>query len=194
MKETIRSAIDQSIEVKKRFFDENIDEIIEVAKVIANAFSNGKKVMVFGNGGSSTDASHIAAEFINRFRIDRPSLPAIALNADMAVITSIANDYDFSDIFAKQLRGLGEEGDVAIGISTSGNSKNVLKAMDIAKKKKLVSVVFTGNKGKKLAAKAVHAFVVPSDNTPRIQETHITLGHIICEIVEEILFEAPRKK
>ena len=194
MKETIRSAIDQSIEVKKRFFDENIDEIIEVAKVIANAFSNGKKVMVFGNGGSSTDASHIAAEFINRFRIDRPSLPAIALNADMAVITSIANDYDFSDIFAKQLRGLGEEGDVAIGISTSGNSKNVLKAMDIAKKKKLVSVVFTGNEGKKLAAKAVHAFVVPSDDTPRIQETHITLGHIICEIVEEILFEAPRKK
>jgi D-sedoheptulose 7-phosphate isomerase len=194
MKETILSAIDKSIEIKKQFFDENVDEIIEVAKVIAKAFSNGKKVLVFGNGGSSTDASHIAAEFINRFRIDRPSLPAIALNSDMAVITSIANDYDFSDIFAKQLRGLGEEGDIAIGISTSGNSKNVLKAMDIAKKTKLVSVVFTGNKGKKLAAKAVHAFVVPSDNTPRIQETHITLGHVICEIVEEILFEAPRKK
>jgi D-sedoheptulose 7-phosphate isomerase len=194
MKEKILSAIDQSIKVKKRFFDENVDEIIEVAKVIAKAFNNNKKVLIFGNGGSSTDASHIAAEFINRFRIDRPSLPAIALNSDMAVITSIANDYDFSDIFAKQLRGLGEEGDIAIGISTSGNSKNVLKAMDIAKKTKLVSVVFTGNKGKKLAAKAVHAFVVPSDNTPRIQETHITLGHVICEIVEEILFEAPRKK
>jgi D-sedoheptulose 7-phosphate isomerase len=194
MKDTILSAVETSIEVKRQFFDENVDEIIKVAKIIAKAFNNNKKVLIFGNGGSSTDASHIAAEFINRFRMDRPSLPAIALNADMAVITSIANDYDFSDIFARQLRGLGEEGDIVIGISTSGDSKNVLKAMDIAKKKKLISVVFTGIKGKRLVSKATHAFVVPSDNTPRIQETHITLGHIICEIVEEILFEAPRKK
>lgn len=194
MKKTIQKAVNQSIEVKSRFFDEYMDGIIELAQSIADAFNNGKKILIFGNGGSSTDASHIAAEFINRFRKDRPPLPAIALNTDMAVITSIANDYDFSDVFAKQLKSLGEEGDIVIGISTSGGSKNILKAMDIAKKKKMVTVALTGSKGRKFAAKAVHAFIVPSDNTPRIQETHITLGHIICEMVEEILFEAPRKK
>jgi D-sedoheptulose 7-phosphate isomerase len=195
MKDKILKAFEESINVKEKFIDEkNIDKIIEVAKVIANAFNDGKKLILFGNGGSSTDASHIAAEFINRFKRDRPGLPAIALNTDMAVITSIANDYDFSEVFAKQLKSLADEGDIVVAISTSGNSPNVLKAIDVAKKKRLTTVAFTGLKGERLASKATYAFIVPSDNTPRIQETHITLGHVICQMVEEILFEAPRKK
>ena len=195
MKDKILKAFEESINVKEKFAEEkNLDKIIEVAKTIANAFNDGKKLILFGNGGSSTDASHIAAEFTNRFKKDRPGLPAIALNTDMAVITSIANDYDFSEVFAKQLKALADEGDVVIAISTSGNSPNILKAMDVAKKKKLTTVAFTGLKGEKLASKATYTFIVPSDNTPRIQETHITLGHIICQMVEEILFEAPRKK
>jgi D-sedoheptulose 7-phosphate isomerase len=195
MKEKIRKAFAESINVKEKFIDEkNIEKIIEVAKVIANAFNEGKKLILFGNGGSSTDASHLAAEFVNRFKKDRPGLPAIALNTDMAVITSIANDYDFSEIFSKQLKSLSNEGDVVIALSTSGNSPNVIKAMDVAKKKKLMTIAFTGIKGEKLSSKSMYSFIVPSDNTPRIQETHITLGHVICQMVEEILFEAPRKR
>ena len=195
MKDKILKAFEESIQIKEKFIDgKNIDKILEVAKVIANAFSDGKKIILFGNGGSATDASHIAAEFINRFKRERPGLPAIALNTDMAVITSIANDYDFSEVFAKQLKAISEDGDIVIAISTSGNSPNILKAMDVAKKKRLTTIAFTGSKGEKFASKATFAFIVPSDNTPRIQETHITLGHVICQMVEEILFEAPRKK
>ena len=195
MKDNILKAFEESIHVKEKFIEEkNIAKIFEVCKVIANAFNEGKKLILFGNGGSSTDASHIAAEFVNRFKRERPGLPAIALNTDMAVITSIANDYDFSEIFAKQLKALADEGDVVIAISTSGNSPNIMKAMDVAKKRKLTTIAFTGLKGEKFASRATFAFVVPSDNTPRIQETHITIGHVICQIVEDILFDIPRKK
>jgi D-sedoheptulose 7-phosphate isomerase len=195
MKDKIVKAFEESVDVKEKFLDEkNIDRILEVAKLIAGAFNDGKKLILFGNGGSSTDASHIAAEFVNRFKRERPGLPAIALNTDMAVITSIANDYDFSEIFSKQLKALAEEGDVVIAISTSGNSPNILKAMDVAKRKKLTTIALTGMKGDKFASRAAYAFIVPSASTPRIQETHITLGHVICQMVEEILFEAPRKK
>jgi len=194
MKDKILKVFEESIEVKKKFAEENVDTIIETAKVIADAFNKGKKLILFGNGGSATDASHIAAEFVNRFQKERPSLPAISLSTDMAVITSIANDYDFSEVFAKQLKSLSVEGDVVIAISTSGNSPNILKAMDVAKRRKLTTIAFTGIKGDKLASKATYAFIVPSDKTPRIQETHITLGHVLCRMVEEILFEAPRKK
>lgn len=195
MKDNILKAFEESIHVKEKFIEEkNIAKIFEVCKAIANAFNDGKKLILFGNGGSSTDASHIAAEFVNRFRRERPGLPAIALNTDMAVITSIANDYDFSEIFAKQLKALADEGDIVLAISTSGNSPNIMKAMDVARKRKLTTIAFTGLKGEKFASKATFAFVVPSDNTPRIQETHITIGHVICQIVEEILFDIPRKK
>jgi D-sedoheptulose 7-phosphate isomerase len=195
MKDKILKAFEDSIRVKEKFIeDKNIDRIIEVARTIASAFNDGKKLILFGNGGSSTDASHIAAEFINRFKRERPGLPAISLNTDMAVITSIANDYDFSEIYAKQLKAISEEGDVVFAISTSGNSPNILKAMDVAKKKKLTTIALTGLKGEKFASKATYAFIVPSDSTPRIQETHITLGHVLCQMVEEILFEVPRKK
>jgi len=194
MKEKILKEFKESIAVKEDFVKGHLETIIEVAKAIASTFNDGNKILLFGNGGSSTDASHIAAEFINRFKRERPGLPAIALNTDMAVITSIANDYDFSDIFARQLKALAVEGDMAFAISTSGNSPNVIKALDVAKKKKLKTVFLTGSKGEKVAAKATYSFVVPSDNTARIQETHITLGHVLCLMVEEILFEVPRKK
>ncbi len=196
MKEKIRNAAQESIRVKEIFFSDTqtIERVIQVAKIIAKAFNDGKKMLLFGNGGSSTDASHIAAEFTNRFKRERPGLPAISLNTDMAVITSIANDYDFSEIFSRQLKALAEEGDVIVALSTSGASPNILKAMDAAKKKNLTTIAFTGSKGNKFASKASFPFVVPSEDTPRIQETHITLGHIICQMVEEILFEVPRKK
>ncbi|NWF97462.1 MAG: D-sedoheptulose 7-phosphate isomerase [Nitrospirae bacterium] len=195
MKDKIIKSFEESIQIKKKFIDDkNIDKIFEVSKVIANAFNEGSKLILFGNGGSSTDASHIAAEFINRFKRERPGLPAIALNTDMAVITAIANDYDYSEVFAKQLKALAQEGDIVFAISTSGNSPNVLKAMEVAKKKKLITIALTGIKGERFASKATYSFIVPSDNTPRIQETHITIGHVICQMVEEILFEIPRKK
>lgn len=194
MKDKILKAFEESISVKGSFVKGSADMIADASKMIAEAFSDGKKLLLFGNGGSATDASHIAAEFVNRFKRERPGLPAIALNTDIAVITSIANDYDFSEIFARQVKSLAEEGDVIIAISTSGNSSNVLKAMDAAKRKKLKTIVFTGTKGEKFASKADYAFIIPSDNTPRIQETHITLGHVLCQMVEEILFETPRKK
>ena len=194
MKEKILKEFKESIAVKEDFVKGHLETIIEVAKAIASTFNDGNKILLFGNGGSSTDASHIAAEFINRFKRERPGLPAIALNTDMAVITSIANDYDFSEIFARQLKALAVEGDMVFAISTSGNSPNVIKALDVAKKKKLKTVFLTGSKGEKVAAKATYSFVVPSDNTARIQETHITLGHVLCLMVEEFLFEVPRKK
>ncbi len=194
MEDKILKAFEESISVKERFVKEHLKLIIDASKTIAESFNEGKKLILFGNGGSATDASHIAAEFVNRFKKERPGLPAIALNTDMAVITSIANDYDFSEVFSRQLKSLSEDGDVVIAISTSGSSSNVLKAVDVAKKKKLRIIVFTGAKGEKLASKADYAFIVPSDNTPRIQETHITLGHVLCQMVEEILFETPRKK
>jgi len=194
MKEKILKEFRESITVKEAFAEGHLDMIEEVARAVAATFNDGNKILLFGNGGSSTDASHIAAEFINRFKRERPGLPAIALNTDMAVITSIANDYDFSDIFARQVKALGVEGDMVFAISTSGNSPNVVKALDVAKKKKIKTVLLTGSKGEKLAAKTTYSFVVPSENTARVQETHITLGHVLCLMVEEILFEVPRKK
>lgn len=194
MKEKILREFRESIEIKEKFVQEHLDTIVEVSKAIAAAFNAGNKLILFGNGGSASDASHIAAEFVNRFKRERPGLPAISLATDMAVITSIANDYDYSEIFARQLKSLSAEGDVAVALSTSGQSPNILKALEAAKKKKLKTIFLTGLKGEKAAAKASFSFVVPSDNTPRIQETHITLGHVLCLMVEEILFEQPRKK
>lgn len=194
MKEKIVNTFKESIEVKEKFIQQCADKIEEVSRIIADAFIRGNKVLLFGNGGSATDASHIAAEFVNRFTRERPGLPAIALNTDMAVITSISNDYDYSDVFARQIKALAQEGDVVIAISTSGGSANVIKAVEVAKKRKLITIGFTGARGKKLSDICDYTFMVPSTNTPRIQETHITLGHVICQMVEEILFESYRKK
>ncbi len=189
MKDAIVKIFQDSAEVKVKFARENADKIEEVVQMIAQAFREGRKVLLFGNGGSACDASHIAAEFVNRFLMERPPLPAIALNTDVAVLTSISNDYDNSQVFSKQLTALGHEGDVVIGISTSGNSPNVIKALETAKKNGMKTVVLTGGTGGKLAKAPVdYCFIVPTKHTPRIQETHITLGHTICEMVDEELF------
>src|SRR5512144_2575910 len=188
MRDTIIKIFEESAQVKIKFARENALKILEVVQLIAQTFRDGKKVLIFGNGGSAMDASHIAAEFVNRFLMERPPLPAIALNTDTAVLTSISNDYDYSQIFSKQLSALGHEGDVVIGISTSGNSPNILKAFEAAKKNGMRTVALTGGTGGKLAKLADYAFVVSTKHTPRIQETHITLGHTICQMVDEELF------
>ena len=192
MKNKILKAFHESISVKQKFVDENCETIIEVSRLIADTFNRGNKLLLFGNGGSASDASHIAAEFVNRFKKERPALPALALNTDVAVITSIANDYDYVHIFERQIKAFAQDGDVLIAISTSGTSANVVKAVEVAGRKKLKTIAMTGAKGDKLAVKCDYVFAVPSNNTPRVQETHITLGHVLCQMVEEILFEAHR--
>jgi len=194
MKEKIKKAFKDSITVKQQFVEANIDTIVEVSRLLADTFSKGNKLLLFGNGGSASDASHIAAEFVNRFKKERPAFPALALNTDMAVLTSIANDYDYSEIFARQMKAFAQDNDVVIAISTSGSSPNVIKAINVARKKKLKTIAFTGAKGDELASKCDYVFAVPSNDTPRVQETHITLAHVLCQMVEEILFESHRAK
>lgn len=194
LKEKILKAFEDSAAIKQKFIKTHLNLVIETSRLISAAFNRGRKVILFGNGGSATDASHIAGEFVNRFKKQRPGLPAISLNTDVAVLTSIANDLDYSEIFSRQVKALTQEGDVVVALSTSGNSPNILKGVDAAKRKKAKVIAFTGSKGERLTKKCDIAFVVPSQDTPRIQETHITLGHVLCQMVEEILFEAHRKK
>ena len=192
MIEHIQRSFRESASVKEAFLARYGDQVAEVAKKLISGFKKGHKVLLFGNGGSATDASHLAAEFVNRFHRDRDALPALSLTCDQSVITSISNDYDFQEVFARQLRALGQKGDLAIAITTSGNSPNVLRAVEAAKSLGIVTIGFTGKDGGKLAGMVDYAFIVPSSNTPRIQETHITLGHVLCELVEDALFPASR--
>jgi D-sedoheptulose 7-phosphate isomerase len=191
MKERAIKAFEESADVKRRFVHAHADRIVQVAEVIAHAFRNGRKVLLFGNGGSSTDASHIAAEFVGRYLRERRPLPAIALGTDMAAVTCISNDYDFTEVFARQVKAHGQKGDVVIAISTSGNSPNVLKGLDAARELGLTTIGWTGGKGGKLAEAVEYSFIVPSTVTARIQESHITLGHVLCELIEEDLFAKP---
>jgi D-sedoheptulose 7-phosphate isomerase len=189
MKDKIIQSFLESADLKVMFAKKNIDEIIKTVETVTDAINQGNKIILFGNGGSAADAQHIAAEFINRFVIDRPPLPAIALTTDTSVITSISNDSDFSHIFSKQIKALGKEGDVAFGLSTSGDSENVIKALHTGKKLGIKTVGMTGKDGGKIANIVDISLNVPSNSTPRIQEVHITVGHIICEMVELLLFK-----
>jgi D-sedoheptulose 7-phosphate isomerase len=191
MKDFVLSAFAESASTKEQFAREYADRIIEVARLIATTFRDGHKLLLFGNGGSATDAAHIAAEFVGRYKRDRAPLPALALATDIAAITCIANDYGFDELFARQVRAHGQKGDVAIAISTSGNSPNVLKGIEAARTMGLVTIAWTGGTGGKLAGLVDHPFVVPSKVTARIQESHITLGHVLCELVEEQLLGKP---
>ena len=191
MKEEILQAFKDSSEVKARFIRNHADMLIQVVKVLVAAFKGGHKVLLFGNGGSAADAQHLAAEFVNRFLIERPPLPAIALTTDTSILTSISNDYGYADTFAKQVKALGKEGDVAIGISTSGTAANVVKAIKVAKDLGMKTVGLTGGDGGDLAKIVDFALVVDSSATPRIQETHITIGHVLCEMVDRMLFQQP---
>ena len=186
--EQVEQRFRESGEVKQAFVNIYSDQIVEVAGLIVASLQAGGKVLLFGNGGSATDASHIAAEFVGRYDRDRAPLPALALGTDMAAITCIANDYEYADIFSRQIAALGRKGDIAIAISTSGNSPNVLKAVEAAQQQGLTTVAWTGKGGGKLGDQVDYPFVVPSNVTARIQECHITLGHVLCEIVEQKLF------
>lgn len=187
MKAIILQHLEESIKVKRQFIEKHIDHIIRAAEKMASCIRSGNKILIFGNGGSAADAQHLAAEFVNRFKIERPPLAALALTTDTSVLTSIGNDYHFDDIFSKQIEALGRKNDIAWGLSTSGNSKNVIQAIKAANKKKLFSIASTG-RGGKLASSSQLVFAVPSDDTARIQEAHITLGHILCDLVERTLF------
>ncbi len=191
MKEEIVQIFQESADLKLRFVRQNAGVLNQIVKAVVNAFKAGNKVLLFGNGGSAADAQHIAAEFINRFLIERPPLPAIALTTDSSILTSISNDYGYVDSFSKQIKALGKEGDVAIGISTSGSAANVLKAMKVAREMGLKTVGLTGTDGGELAKVVDLAIVVDSQVTPRIQEVHITIGHVLCEMVDRMLFQQP---
>lgn len=167
---------------------EQIKKINEVAQLIVNCYENSGKVILFGNGGSAADAQHIAAELMGKYKIKRKSLPAIALTTNTSIISALSNDYEFDIIFEKQIEGLVDKKDVVIGISTSGNSENVLRGVLRAKKIGAKAIAFTGKNGGKLKNKVDILLNVPSDNTPRIQEAHITVGHIVCGIVENKIF------
>jgi D-sedoheptulose 7-phosphate isomerase len=178
----------ESLRVKAQFFHENKDRIAQTAEAIAHGLRSGRKMLLFGNGGSAADAQHLAAEMIGRFGPERMPLAAIALTTDTSILTAVSNDYGYKNVFSRQIQALGQPGDIAIAISTSGNSPSVLEALDAARAKGLFTVGFTGETGGKMLERAEVLFRVPSRQTPRIQETHILLGHIICELVDRELF------
>lgn len=181
-----------SITVKSEFLRQNLDTLVEVIETIAAALQAGGKLLLFGNGGSAADAQHIAAEFVNRFKIERAPLPAIALTTDTSALTSIANDYGYAEVFAKQVRALGRRGDVAIAISTSGNAANVLRAVAACRRIGVRTIALTGGSGGKLARAADLVLCASATtDTARIQETHILVGHVICEQVDAKLFGRP---
>ena len=189
MEKIIENALQESLGAMENFVRENTSSLIQFAEKIAAAFNDDRKLMICGNGGSAADAQHIAAEFVNRFLLERPPLPAIALTTDTSILTSIGNDYTFDEIFSKQVKALGMEGDVLLAISTSGNSANVIRAVKAAKDLGIFVGVLTGEHGDRLADMADLAMTVNSSIPPRVQETHIFAGHTICQLVDHILFQ-----
>lgn len=191
MSDAIVKAFEDSIAAKRSFLKDNLGTLRQVINVIVESFSQDKKLLLFGNGGSAADCQHIAAEFVNRFKIERPPLPAIALTTDSSALTSIANDYDYAEVFAKQVMALGSGGDVALAISTSGNANNVLRALTVCKERRITTVGLTGGTGGLMASSVDYLLCVRGvTETARIQETHILVGHVICEMVDNQLFPA----
>ncbi len=191
MKTIISTSLVQSIMAKEAFARESSEKIIELAGQIVETFNDGGKLLIFGNGGSAADAQHLAAEFVNRFLINRRPLPALALTTDTSVLTSIGNDFSFDLIFVKQIQALGKPEDMALGISTSGTSANVVKAMATAREMGLKTAALTGGEGtvpEDLSHSCDLILNVPSDSTPHIQETHLWVEHLLCEMVEKTIF------
>jgi D-sedoheptulose 7-phosphate isomerase len=188
--EYISSQVKKSIEVKQKLLDnqELMDLIQEVASKCVKVYKNGNKTLIAGNGGSAADAQHIAGEFVSRFYFDRPGLASIALTTDTSIMTAIGNDYGYEKLFSRQLQANGIKGDMFIGISTSGNSANVIEALKECKEKGIITVGLTGEKGGKMAEMCDFCIKVPSNETPRVQEAHILIGHIVCAVVEEAIF------
>ena len=191
MQHKIKRIIQSSVDVKGRILADAalLVKIEEVTMLVANAFSNGNKVLFCGNGGSAADAQHLAAEFSGRFYTDRDPLPSEALHCNSSYITAVANDYSFDVVYSRMVKGMGRPGDVLIALSTSGNSVNIIKAVEQARQSGMISVCLTGETGGKLKDVCDHLINVPSKDTPRIQESHIMIGHIVCELVERRLFE-----
>jgi D-sedoheptulose 7-phosphate isomerase len=188
--EYISSQVKKSIDVKQKLLDsqELMDLIQEVALKCVEVYKNGNKTLIAGNGGSAADAQHIAGEFVSRFYFDRPGLASIALTTDTSIITAIGNDYGYEKLFSRQVQANGVKGDIFIGISTSGNSANVIEALKECKEKGIITVGLTGEKGGKMSEMCDYCIRVPSNETPRVQEAHILIGHIICAVVEEAIF------
>jgi D-sedoheptulose 7-phosphate isomerase len=190
MKQTIRSIIQSSINAKQELLqdEEMISKIHDCVHVITNAFRQGNKILFCGNGGSAADAQHLAAEFTGRFFKDRAALPAEALHTNTSYLTSVANDYSFDVVYSRMVSGIGKKGDILVALSTSGNSTNIINAVNAAKEKEMITVGFTGKTGGKMANICNYLLNVPSHDTPRIQEIHILIGHIICELTEQEYF------
>lgn len=190
IKEIIQSSIDTKQLVLQN--DELLQTICDVVNVTVTAFKNGNRVYFCGNGGSAADAQHLAAEFSGRFYTNRKALPAEALHCNTSYLTAVANDYSFDVIYSRLIDGIGQEGDILAGLSTSGNSANIIRAFETAKEKKMITVGFTGITGGQMKSLSDHLINIPSTDTPRIQESHIMVGHIICQLVEEKYFDTPR--
>lgn len=188
LEDIVRQELRSSIEVKRSIDEELISGITRAARAIIESLKSGGKVILFGNGGSAADAQHIACELVGKLQMDRSALPAIALTTNTSILTAVGNDSDFSAIFSRQLDGLGNSNDVVVAISTSGNSPNVLEAVKVARQKGIATIGFTGASGDNLCKLTDLCLRVPSTDTPRIQEVHITIGHIICSLVEKELF------
>ncbi len=180
----IQQRLNDSIQTKQRVLQSLVPEIDRVARLLIDALSSGRKILLFGNGGSAADSQHIAAELVGKLLVKRRALPAIALTTDTSNLTALANDFGYDTVFERQVEALGSEGDVAIGLSTSGHSPNVLAAIRLARRMKLKTVALTGRDGGPLATLVDHSITVPSDSTQRIQEAHITIAHILCELIE----------
>ncbi len=187
MLELVINSFRESAELKLAFVELYAERIVEVGEMIAEALKDGNKMLLFGNGGSAADAQHIAGEIVGRFKKERKALPAVALTTDTSILTAVGNDYSFESIFERQIEALCMPGDIAIGISTSGNSPNVVRGLMKAHDLGATTIAFTGRDGGKLVDIAHYSFVVPSYDTARIQECHITLGHVLCEIIDKLL-------
>jgi len=187
--EIVNTSFLDSIETKRAFLEMYKDRIVEVGLIMAQALLDGNKILFFGNGGSAADSQHLAAEIVGRYKKERKGLPSIALTTDTSILTAVGNDYGFDVIFERQIEALCMPGDVAVGISTSGNSPNVIKGLMKAHDMGATTIAFSGKQGGKVVDIAHYSFVVPSYDTARIQECHITLGHTLCEIIDEVVNE-----
>jgi D-sedoheptulose 7-phosphate isomerase len=191
----VTAEFEASVAVKQRILgdDKLLRQVTEMGHLLIDRYEAGSKLLVAGNGGSAADAQHIAAEFVSRFNFDRPGLPALALTTDTSILTAIGNDYGYDQLFRRQIEANGVAGDVFLGISTSGNSRNIIEALEAAKDKGIITIGLTGESGGSMRDLCDYCLCAPSDNTPRIQEAHILIGHTFCAMVELALFEDPRK-
>ncbi|THB70104.1 MAG: SIS domain-containing protein [Desulfovibrio sp.] len=189
-KQMILTYSQQGCELRERFFQDSAELVVEAARTMAVTLARGGKILFCGNGGSAADAQHLAGEFVNRFMLERPPLPAIALTTDTSILTAIGNDYGFKQVFSKQVQALGDQGDVIMAISTSGNSENIIEALRVARDKGLITMGLAGLTGGEMAPLCDQLICVPDKSTPLIQEVQISIGHLLCRLVDYYLFEA----